>query len=464
MQATNNNESAVRMKYLGIDIGSTSVKSAVFDLSANQIVAMKKTPSPSRISNPNPRFFEVPARQYLAIVRQTIDEALALYADIEGLVLSVQMHGFVLNEMYISWQDSRCLDISESGIRYIDELRQLLPPSDMEACGVYLKPSLGLCNLYAKLRQEKTLDQPQELYTLGSYLIAQLTGKNICHKMSAAPLGLLDLKSAAWRSDLLIRLGIEHLRLPAVADTDFAPCGIYTANARSIKIFPDYGDQQISILGSGAQKSDVVVNIATASQVSSFSDGLQFGTWELRPYFDNSYIKVISNMPAGRNLEVLFRFVQDTAQFVTGTPQPIEQIRSALSSLELRAFEPALSVDMTFYATQDQTAGGSITGIQEDNFTLEHLFSAAYTNMAQTYWKNILRLKSPDAIRSIVCAGGVSWKSRSLLEAIRAVTNKPCVRSVSPDEAIQGLFSAAQRCAGIKPPAGEQKVTGGNDT
>ena len=440
----------MRMKYLGIDIGSTSVKSAVFDLSANQIVTMKKTPSPSRISHPNPRFFEVPAQQYLAIVRRTIDEMLALYADIEGLVLSVQMHGFVLDGTYISWQDSRCLDLSERGSSYIEELRCRIPPDDMEACGVYLKPSLGLCNFYAKLCQEKTLDQPHELYTLGSYLISQLTGKNICHKMSAAPFGLLDLKSTAWRFDLLSRMGIEHLRLPAIAAQDFEPCGIYTSSGRSIKIFPDYGDQQVSILGSGAQKSDVVVNIATASQVSSFSDSLQFGAWELRPYFDNSYIKVISNMPAGRNLEVLFRFVQDAAQFVTGKPQPIEQIRSALSSLELHTFAPALTVDMTFYSTQDQLTGGSITGIHENNFTLENVFSAAYTNMAQTYWKNILRLQKSKEIRAIVCAGGVSWKSSSLLDAIQAVTNKPCVRSAYPDEAVQGLFLAAQRCAGTK--------------
>ena len=48
-----------------------------------------------------------------------------------------------------------------------------------------------------------------------------------------------------------------------------------------------------------------MINIATASQVSVTTKEFRPGPYEIRPYFGNQYINTISNMPSGRNLDVL---------------------------------------------------------------------------------------------------------------------------------------------------------------
>lgn len=435
------------MKFLGIDIGSTSVKAALFDLCDNSVISIRKFDSPRRSLYSNPRFFQVPAEAYLRLIQRLLDSTAAEFPDLEGVVLSTQMHGFVLDDIYISWQDSRCLEPLEYGGCALDQLKQLLPPQRMERSGVYLKPSLGLCNLYAKLLQEHTPGRSGELYTLGSYLIARLTGQNICHISNAAPLGLVDLTSGDWDRALLEMAGGGNLHLPAIAREEFAPCGIYRVLNRDIKIFPDYGDQQISILGSGAQSTEAVINIATAAQVAVFSSHWEPGAYESRPYFENSFIHVISNMPAGRNLDVLVEFFRQTLTQMTGKNWFSDEVRKEID--EHFEMDPGgLRADISFYPTQNTFNGGRIEGITAENLTVNGLFSAAYQAMADAYWQHLCMLRAPEDIHSIVCAGGVSWKNPHLIQTIERTTGKSCRLSAYPDEAVFGLFKVAYRCAG----------------
>ena len=86
----------------------------------------------------------------------------------------------------------------------------------------------------------------------------------------------------------------------------------YKSNGYSLKIHPDYGDMQISITGSGIRAGDVVVNIATGAQVIRYDTEFKPREYEIRPYLEGSYLYTISNMPSGRNLDVLIRFIKET--------------------------------------------------------------------------------------------------------------------------------------------------------
>ena len=84
------------------------------------------------------------------------------------------MHGFVYRTgqtpepVYVSWQDMRCLHQKSPGLTYLGYLQELFSKEDMEDCGVCIKPSLGLCNLYTMLEENPGLDRNGTLYTLGS--------------------------------------------------------------------------------------------------------------------------------------------------------------------------------------------------------------------------------------------------------------------------------------------------------
>ena len=436
------------MKYLGVDIGSSSIKSAVLDLDKNAICVLPKVPSPARSPHPNERFFQVPAKEYLTLIKRMIEESAEAYGDLAGVLLSTQMHGFVLEDVYVSWQDTRCLDSHQNGKSFLEVLKEIIPAERMRECGVPLKPSLGLCNLYAKLTRECRTGEGLELFTLGSYLIAQLTGRNVCHASNAGPLGFYNVYSRSWDRELLAICGMADLKLPEIAEHDFVPCGIYRTGRGEIPIFPDYGDQQISILGSGARDKEAIINIATAGQVSSFCSTPKAGDYEIRPYFDGSYLQVISNMPAGRDLDVLSNFIRNILEQMTGEPWPLKKVQQRMDS----SFQPAdpnyLEVATSFYPGR-QDSGGSIRGIKPENLTLNQLLSAAYRNMADTYWQNICHLQDPEQVEAVVCAGGVSWKTPYLIEEVQKRSGRKCRLSCCPDEALYGLFQVAQHCTGI---------------
>lgn len=435
------------MKYIGIDIGSTSVKSAVFDLDTHKVTDVVKMPSPVRMPNPDAHIFEVEAEAYFGLISSILNAAVQQHGDIEGLVLSTQMHGFVINDVYVSWQDSRCLHTDTSGKSHLDRIRGILGQDSMTSCGVKLKTSLGLCNLYAKLCEENRLDTSDTLYTLGSYLIWRLTGENVCHISNAAPLGFADLESHSWKRSLLEKLGIRNIKLPVIAAEEFLPAGTACVNGCNIKVFPDYGDQQTAILGSVVREDEAFVNIGTAAQVCVISQQLQFGDYELRPYFEESYIKVVSNMAGGRNLDVLVNFLVNVLEQGTGQSWSTDVVRARFFPKTHRDTH-GLQVAPMFYPTEYAGMGGSISGITSENLTAETLFSASFRYMAQQYWENICKLTEPERIAGIVCAGGVSWKNDLLVQQIGETAKRRCRLSSCPDEALAGLFRLALRCGG----------------
>lgn len=91
----------------------------------------------------------------------------------QGIILSTQMHGFVLSDpdygpdVYISWQDARCLcPMPGTNGSYLAYLEKLISPDLMRSTGVYLKPALGMCNLFALIAAVIFIPAPTPPYIL----------------------------------------------------------------------------------------------------------------------------------------------------------------------------------------------------------------------------------------------------------------------------------------------------------
>ena len=83
------------MYYIGIDIGSTYVKSVLIDMEAGKARQEQRFPAPAKRELKNRRCFEISAEELLAMVRTQAECFADLYEDIKGVILSTQMHGFV---------------------------------------------------------------------------------------------------------------------------------------------------------------------------------------------------------------------------------------------------------------------------------------------------------------------------------------------------------------------------------
>lgn len=460
------------MKYLGIDLGSSFIKAVLMDLEKQRMISSRKSPAPGRMQNKDPNIFEIPAEELVRSVKILIDSYTKDYKDVEGVIISTQMHGFVYQvpgreDIYVSWQDMRCMNqIPDRESSWLEWMESQIRPEDMQGNGVYLKPSLGVCNLYTMLAQDKTLPRNGEFYTLGSYVIHALTGKNKCHITNAAPTGLADVEKHCWDRKMLERMDLEDMKLPELVQKDYEVCGIYHSNECMLHVHPDYGDMQVAILGSRVGAGDAVANVATGAQVIRYARDFKPGSYEIRPYFEGSYLYTISNMPAGRNLDVLVNFIRESAELITGKKVGSQDVWNQIhKSLSQR--DGGLKVETSFYKNPYFPDGGSIRGITHSNLHIGSLFAAAIENMAQTYWDYIKQLgEKPEEIRRIVCSGGVNWKTPELGEKLSQISGKKCQLSPLEDEALSGMYQLALVCSGKcrnleecrKYPLGEESV------
>ncbi|MGG0717053.1 FGGY family carbohydrate kinase [Robertmurraya massiliosenegalensis] len=444
------------MKYIAIDIGSSFIKFALLDLHSLTILKKQKTRSPNRLKNSNANYYEIPAKEIYEIVKEKIDDYTDNFTNISGVVLSTQMHGFIYKDsgttedIYVSWQDNRCLNtMGKSDTSYLEYLKEQISNESMIDNGVYLKPSLGMCNLYQLLSDKTEKEKNGELYTLGSYIISNLTGSNLCHITSAAPLGLVNVTKRTWDNNMIAKIGFKNIQFPKIIENDFDSCGVYFSNGQELKIFSDFGDQQVSILGSTTIDNDLVLNIATASQVSLITDTFNPGQYETRPYFEGKYINTISNLPSGRNLEVFVSFFSELLERISEQEVDINQIWKVI--LKDFDFNPEnLQVNMNFYVTPDNANGGNIMGINSNNLRINTLLSAAFKDMAETYNEKLkILIKTQRENNQIICSGGVSWKIPQLLKVIKEITGYETVTPEFPDEVFAGLFRIALVCGGV---------------
>lgn len=442
------------MKAIAIDLGSSFVKYAIFELENGMILNQKKIISIPKRNAQDRLVFEIPVMGIVKQVKEILAQETQKYDDIGAMIFSTQMHGFVYRTegeqepVYVSWQDMRCLHQRKTGETYLEYLQGLFSKEDMKECGVYIKPSLGLCNLFTMLDENPARPRNGTLYTLGSFVIEQLTGNNICHITNAAPLGLADVTRHCWSEKIIKRAGFDEIKFPKIAESDFSSCGVYEVNGSKLQVFPDYGDQQIAVLGSMSAAGEGLINIATAGQVSVIAEEFQAGDFENRPYFEKLYLRTISNMPSGRGLDVLVRFAADTVERLTNKQMGIGEFWKILE----KQFEPdtkGIQVDMSFYETPWKLDGGEIRGIKPGNLNLNTLFSAAFRDMAETYKKNLDILSQNTPLKAVVCSGGVSWKRPELIRVIQTVMGCPCRLSALDDEAVAGLYRMALCCSGL---------------
>lgn len=76
------------------------------------------------------------------------------------------------------------------------------------------------------------------------------------------------MRTRNWNRELIGLLGFDDIRLPVIAASDFEICGEGRLDGNSFLLYPDYGDQQVSVLGAMPGRKNAIINIATASQIS----------------------------------------------------------------------------------------------------------------------------------------------------------------------------------------------------
>ena len=290
-----------------LDVGSTTIKRMI--LNRGRIVDRAEAITPPNCAAIAGRY-EIDGEALFKAVLGMLTEGVS--RETEGLLLSTQMHGFILTDEagrpltpFVTWQDRAALE-RHGGQTTLEALAGVLPQEALFRAGVPLKANLGLVSLAARMRAGLAVPEGALFHSLGGYVIYRLCGRHVCHLTNAGPCGIADVLWARLNRRLIAGAGLDRLRYPRLL-TGYSPCGVAAIAGHELAIFPDLGDQQLCLLGTPCRlEKGFHINVGTAGLAGMLTRRFAAGPYENRAWMEKGvYLRTVSGLPGGRSVAAL---------------------------------------------------------------------------------------------------------------------------------------------------------------
>lgn len=437
------------MNFIGLDIGTSFIKGAVLNLETRQLEGIQRQPFPGPIAGLPTRHFEVDPQQLVQQVRKVAEDLHTAAESCTGLVLCSQMHGLVLTDAkwqplsnVITWRDQRTA-LPDAGRKQstFDLMLEQISAAEQKQLGGGLRPGLPLFTLGWLAAHDQLPRGDVFPMSLPDFVLAQLCDSALApgiEPTNAAAHGAYNIETGGWHSTVIERLGLGHLQWPEMR-TIRDVVGVATVNGQSLPCFAPTGDHQAALTGAFIADGDLSLNISTGSQASLLSNNVQYGDYEIRPFFDDKLLNTIVSIPAGRSLDALVDLLTELARAEgIALADPWATIAAAVAAID----QTDLRVNMDFYAGTPESPA-HISNIRGDNLSAGHLFRAAFQRMADDYYACAQQLSPQKGWQRIVFSGGLAQKFNSLRELIMA--NFDCDYRVcqSSEDTLLGLLAIA---------------------
>ncbi len=432
------------MQCLGLDVGSSSIKGGILDLETSEVRGVVKEAFPDPIAGLPAGHFEIDPDAVVASVRRVIERLLRDSPNATGVFVSGQMGGVILVDEsgcplsnYLSWRDQRTLQPHASGSSYSDVVRSRWTDEEFAELGRELQPGSATSLLFWLAEQQK-LPPSAGIASVADFAIGRLCD-SVPQMHPTQAIGLLHLHERIWHRSALTKLGLEHVRWPAIADEGH-PVGVLQPPFPAIPCYAAFGDQQCALYGASVAEDELSINVSTGSQVSRRTAEPLLGEYQTRAYFDESYLNTITHLPAGRSLNVLF-------DLLTELPRKAGKTLDNPWSLIGKAVETAdgggLSCDLSFFKGPFGERGG-IQGITTENLTIGNLFHAALQSMVDNYARCVDRIWPDREWSRIVLTGGLTHGLPKLRDMIAERFGTPQRESSATEETLLGLLNVAK--------------------
>jgi sugar (pentulose or hexulose) kinase len=203
---------------LGLDIGTTSTKAVLFDLSARQLAEVEhaygqRTPRPGWVEQ-DP---EVVWRALLQVLRSIVDSAandvrisaLCLAAQ-SGSLLASRRDGTPLSPI-ITWMDGRTKALVQEW--KVEGVEDWARPIN----GWHLYPGLPLPTIaWLRLHQPDLFAAAERFFSVNDFLVHRLTGEFITNLSNGGGMQLVDLSTSDWSPELCNLAGIKTEMLSTI--------------------------------------------------------------------------------------------------------------------------------------------------------------------------------------------------------------------------------------------------------
>ncbi|ACB93834.1 xylulokinase [Beijerinckia indica] len=268
------------MNFIGIDLGTSSVKTLVIDENENVTADLSEDVV---WSSPHPNWSEADPESWWDAVARTLDrlagENPGLLKEIRGIGLSGQMHGAVLLDgahkplrPAILWNDGR-------SHREAAELASLPSPL-LEQLGVMPMPGLtGPKLLWLHRHEPETLAATRSLLLPKDYIRLKLCGELATDVSDAAGTWMFDQAGRCWSEAAIKICGADPAWLPKIYESNEAT-GILRKEwvsrwglPNDVVIAAGGGDAAMGGVGIGAiSNGDAFISLGTSAQLFVAAD------------------------------------------------------------------------------------------------------------------------------------------------------------------------------------------------
>lgn len=392
--------------YLGVDIGTSSVKAVLVQDSGT---ALAQSSEPLTVSRPQPGFSEQDPESWW---RATVNAVRALPPDarksVRAVGLSGQMHGATLLDAAgrvlrpaILWNDGRsyqeCLEL---------EVRE---PHSRAITGNIMMPGFTAPKLLWVSRHEPEIFQRTACVLLPKdYVRLKLTGEKVSDMSDAAGTGWLDVGQRDWSDALLAATGLTRAHMPSLVEGS-SPSGTLTPAAAAELDLP-----QVVVAGGGGDNAASAAGLGVVDAGQSFlslgTSGVLFVvTDRFRPNPDRAAHAFCHCLPQRWHQMAVMLSASSVLDWVAKlTGRPAVELTAAAQARGLTRHSPLLLPYLSGERTphNDPHARGVFFGITHET-TAEDLAAAALEGVALAFadGRDVL-LEKGGAIGEISMTGG----------------------------------------------------------
>ncbi len=277
------------MYFLGIDLGTSSIKASVVNASNGKVVASAQYPeSEASIDSPQPGWAEQSPEMWWQNSQMAIKKALSggvINAhDIAAIGISYQMHGLVVvdkNQQVlrpsIIWCDSRAVSFGQNAFEKIGAEQSL--SHLLNSPGNFTAAKLT----WVKANEPEIFDKIDKIMLPGDYLAMMLTGEVSCSNSGLSEGIFWDFKNNCLSADVLKAFGFDSSIFPKLQPV-FSNHGSLKANiAEALGLKPGIpvtykaGDQPNNALSLNVfEPGEVAATAGTSGVVYAVTDQVAY--------------------------------------------------------------------------------------------------------------------------------------------------------------------------------------------
>jgi xylulokinase len=387
------------MQFLGLDIGSSSIKASVIDGETGVCLASATHPEVElQMNAPQPGWAEQDPDNWWESIKEAVrllHKSTVFNKDnIGGIGIAYQMHGLVAIDKNlipvrpsIIWCDSRAVEIG--GKAFVEIGKEKCLTHVLNSPGNFTASKIK----WVKVNEPETYDKIYKIMLPGDYIALKLTGE-ITTTVSGLSEGIMwDFKENSLANILLDHYGIDTSLIPDIVPT-FSLQGELTEKAASelgltkgVPITYRAGDQPNNALSLNVLKpGEIAATAGTSGVVYGVSDEIKYDLLSRVNTFAH-----VNHSPENTRLGVLL-CINGTG-ILNSWLKKITKIESFNNMNSLAADVPVGSDGLTILPfgngaeriLQNKNIGSQILGVDLNRHTKGHIIRAAHEGIAFSF-------------------------------------------------------------------------------